>query len=474
MQHDTQNLTKLQDTIYKFKPGDIITNYKDDKSGIISAKANLALLGSTWQVISVENGNYTLKILDTLTASPRLDRNEEEIIETLSKVSIDYLNFYKLWNKDEVDAVYNRALDAAKKQEEKDKIFNARIAEIIAELTPKVRKFFDNSKKKFGVYTIEQTFKKFERDIPMAEKWSSSEYGPGSMETLWNMIDVDKLKLAEDYDSVHQKLFGNYYENFKTGTMDILNEKNISNPKNALTVRVLGDPNLHRTIGKYLSKSIKGGRKTKKMRGGNKFNPGDIITQFKTPTLYFRPAKEWMHNINTNSATWKVISIENGDYKLQRLDTLTKSPLLEKDSPIYIKATMSKRMIDNGEYRLWDEDDVTAVYNRLLAKVKEEDEADDRAFKIYNKEMTDYFKQCNSIAETADQYNLTKEEILDALGDDKLKGATDYLDVKKELLTNDNLPRAEAEYLKRSTKKAGGTKTKKTGTKSKKGRKIKI
>jgi hypothetical protein len=80
--------------------------------------------------------------------------------------------------------------------------------------------------------------------------------------------------------------------------------------------------------------------------------------------------------------------------------------------------------------------------------------------------MTDYFKKYNSIAKTADKYNLTEEEILDALGDDKLKGATDYDSVKAELLRVANLPRAEAEYLNRS-KPAGGKKTKKKRQKSK-------
>ena len=71
----------------------------------------------------------------------------------------------------------------------------------------------------------------------------------------------------------------------------------------------------------------------------NKFKPEDIITNLKTPTWYFRPVQEWIDNINMNSATWKVISVDdkNGDYTLQRLDTLTKSPLLADDGPIYQK-----------------------------------------------------------------------------------------------------------------------------------------
>ena len=202
----------------------------------------------------------------------------------------------------------------------------------------------------------------------------------------------------------------------------------------------------------------------------NKFKPEDIITNLKTPTWYFRPVQEWIDNINMNSATWKVISVDdkNGDYTLQRLEAITTKRILEDDGLIYQKERiMRKNLIDNGDYRLWAKDDVEKIYTDALAKAKEEDEAHDRLYKEYNDGMTAYFKECNSIADTADQYNLTKEEILDALGDDKLKGATDYDSVKAELLRVANLPRAEAEYLNRS-KPAGGKKTKKKRQKSKK------
>ena len=209
----------------------------------------------------------------------------------------------------------------------------------------------------------------------------------------------------------------------------------------------------------------------KKTIFSNKFKPkpGDIITNLKTPTWYFRPVQEWIANINMNSATWKVISVApNGDYTLQRLDTLTTKRLTDKDTPIYQKEQiMRKNLIDNGDYRLWAKDDVNTIYNLALDKAEKEKEADDRAFKNYNDGMINYFEECNSIAETADQYNLTKEEILDALGDDKLKGATDYKSVKDELLRVANLPRAEAEYLNIS-KPAGGKKTKKKRQKYKK------
>lgn len=213
--------------------------------------------------------------------------------------------------------------------------------------------------------------------------------------------------------------------------------------------------------------------KKNKKNKENKFKPEDIITNLKTPTWYFRPVQEWLDNINTNSATWKVISVDdkNGDYTLQRLDAITTKRILEDDGPIYQKERiMRKTLIDNGDYRLWAKDDVNTIYNSALAKAKEEDEARDRQYKEYNDEMINYFETRGnkSIAETADQYNITEEEVLDALGDDTLKGATDYDSVKKELLTNANLPSATREYLSRSTKNAAGQKSKKKRQKSKK------
>ena len=129
--------------------------------------------------------------------------------------------------------------------------------------------------------------------------------------------------------------------------------------------------------------------------------------------------------------------------------------------------------IDNDDYRLWAKDDVEKIYTDALAKAEKEKEVNDMAFKNYNDGMINYFEECNSIAETADQYNLTKEEILDALGDDTLKDATDYDSVKAELLRIANLPSGQAEYLNRSTPNARGQKSKKKGKKSKKRRKTK-
>ena len=179
----------------------------------------------------------------------------------------------------------------------------------------------------------------------------------------------------------------------------------------------------------------------------NKFKPGDIITNFKDDIYKFRPPKERIMNLNTISATWKVISVEpNGDYKLQRLHTLTKSPLLEKGSPIYQKdKTMIKRMIDSEDYKLWDKDYVNAVYGRALDEVKLYKDVRDKRLKEYNEEMVklapsikEYFKQNNSITKTADKYHLDNDEVWDVLDENELKMAVDYLDVKEELFGEDD------------------------------------
>jgi hypothetical protein len=244
----------------------------------------------------------------------------------------------------------------------------------------------------------------------------------------------------------------------------------------------------------------------------NKFKIGDIITNFKKPTWYFRPAKEWINNINIVSATWQVISIEtNGNYKLKRLDTLTLTPLLEDGGPIYQTATMNKGMIDDGDYRLWDKNDVRAVYNSVLDKVNLEKRVKDTRLEAYNKEMAtnapfikEYFKKNNSIKATADNFRLDNEEVWDVLDENELKGAKDYDLVKEELfaeddenfenfetvtqdvskynqknalnkdvLGNPDLAMTIGEYFRTSKKRGtkstkGGKKSKKRGTKSKK------
>jgi hypothetical protein len=192
----------------------------------------------------------------------------------------------------------------------------------------------------------------------------------------------------------------------------------------------------------------------------NKFKVGNIITNFKKPTTYFRPAKEWIDKIDTNSATWEVLSIErNGDYKLQRLETLTKSPLLEDGGPIYKKEkTMSKDLIDNYDYRLWDKNDVTAVYNSVIDDVKKENDNQDRQFKKYKTEMTAYFEK-HGIVETANQYNITEDEVLDVINNHTSKLAKKAGGRKsKKRKTKRSKKKRRRRSLKQSKKRSKKTK----------------
>ena len=254
----------------KFKPGDIITDFKDDlRSGIIRpAKDWVRNVGYsvTWRVNSVEpNGDYKLQRLDTLTTHPLTVKGtpiyQKEV--TMSKESVDYWTQYKLWDKDYVKATYKVGLDAMSREKEVNKGVKEYVENEIAELTPKVQRYFNNSKKKYGHHTIDETYKKFDRDLPVAGKWDK-------IELIWNMIDAEKIKEASDYLSVKKTLFGEHdkdFQNFKKATSVILHEKNKSIPKNASTRRVLGNADLHRTIDEYFKRSEKGGKKTKKKRG---------------------------------------------------------------------------------------------------------------------------------------------------------------------------------------------------------------
>jgi hypothetical protein len=258
----------------KFKPGDIITDFKNNLRGvnIRPAKDWVRDVGGsiTWRVNSVErNGDYKLQRLDTLTTEPLKEKDspryQPEV--TKSKEMIDYWSQYKIWNADDVKAIYKVGLDAQKKEKEVDEEVDADIKAEIAELTPKVQEYVDNSIKEHGKYTIEETYNNFDSDLPVAAKKWSSRLGPGGMEFIWNMMDPEKLKLANDYTFVKKKLFGNDdkdFQNFNKATSVILHEKNNSIAKNASTQSVLGNPDLHGTIGEYFRRSTKGGKKTKK------------------------------------------------------------------------------------------------------------------------------------------------------------------------------------------------------------------
>ena len=260
----------------KFKQGDIITDFKDNlrSATIIPAKEWVRGVGGsiTWRVNSVEpNGDYKLQRLDTLTTEPLKEKGSPRYLKevTRNKEAIDYWSQYKIWDADYVKAIYQVGLDAMdreKKVHEENKLYiDTEIDELIPEINNYIKKKLKKKfEKKLEGYTIEEIYEKFHYKMPIAaNKWSSS-IGPGMMEFIWNMIDVDNLKQAQDYDFVKNELFGkddNDYENFKIGT-DV--SKTVLTPKNVSAIGVLGNEDLHRTIEEYFRRSTKGGKKTKK------------------------------------------------------------------------------------------------------------------------------------------------------------------------------------------------------------------
>jgi hypothetical protein len=258
-----QKYDKMMAGPNKFKPGDIITDFKNNLRTVIirPAKDWVRDVGGsmTWRVNSVEpNGDYKLQRLYTLTTEPIKIKGTPiyQPEKTTSKEMIDYWSSYKIWDADDVKAIYNVGLTQMKKEKELDAEVDAYIKNEIAELTPKVQRYVNNSKKKYGQYTIDETFRKFERDLPAANRLDK-------MEFLWNMIDENKLKEASDYNYVKEQLFrkdDNDYENFKTATSHILQD---GQKENASARSVLGNEDLLRTIDQYFRKSKRGGEKKK-------------------------------------------------------------------------------------------------------------------------------------------------------------------------------------------------------------------
>ena len=178
----------------------------------------------------------------------------------MSKEMIDFSD-YKLWDKDDVKAVYGRALDEVKLQKDiHDRRLEAYHNDMATIWAPKIRKYFEEHK------SIEATADKYGVD----------------KEEVWDVIDENELKLAKDYLDVKEELFGDDdydYEKFKKATSDILDKKNKSIRKNASARRVLGNEDLQKTIEEYFRKSTKGGRKTKKRGQKSKKSRKNVIAK---------------------------------------------------------------------------------------------------------------------------------------------------------------------------------------------------
>jgi len=182
------------------------------------------------------------------------------------------------------------------------------------------------------------------------------------------------------------------------------------------------------------------------MAGPNKFKHGDIITDFKDNLR--SPAKDWVRNVGY-SKTWRVNSVEpNGDYKLQRLDTLTAHPLTVKGTPLYQKeVTMSKEEIDYWtQYKLWDKDYVKATYKLGLDAMNREKEEDEEVKALLTKKVNEYVDSKKhgeyTIEKTYKEFEhdlpvarkLDKIELIwNMIDAEKLKEASDYSSVKKTL-----------------------------------------
>ena len=241
----------------KFKPGDIITNIKDKTR--YDAVPTLIFLRQheTWKVSSIEpNGDYNLIAYDTLTATPLINRRtKEEKTDFIKKVVMESPYFpYRIWDADNVKAIYKRIMEELKKEKDKEKWIQAHNASVVAKLTPQIKKYFKKKR------SIEETVKKFNLEL----------------EDVWNVIDEKDLELAEDYSNVQEKLFqdANILEDITEDIKkDILkdNQKEKASAKtedikikNALAKSVLGNSDLNKEISKYFRTSKKGGRTSKK------------------------------------------------------------------------------------------------------------------------------------------------------------------------------------------------------------------
>ena len=242
--------TKINKKIYKkimasenkFKPGDIITNFKDKPSYYCwPTKEWIKHLGLTWKVISIDSKrNYNLIRLDTLTKAIILDKNtKEELKETIRKENIEFWDTYKIWDENDVKAIYKKGLDELDKEKKEEERIKAYNYALLMQLLPKIKKHLIRYK------SIEKTEKKF--------------YNNGiTMDDIWDIIDENDLKLAEDYLYVKNILFwidDMIFEKFENITKDIIK----SNKKeNELAKSVLSNQYLYMKISDFFRKSKKG------------------------------------------------------------------------------------------------------------------------------------------------------------------------------------------------------------------------
>jgi hypothetical protein len=183
----------------------------------------------------------------------------------------------------------------------------------------------------------------------------------------------------------------------------------------------------------------------------SKFNYGDIITNFRDKSKEdSQSTLEWIEN---ELRTWKVIDVKDNCYDLQKLDNLTKEPILDSNGK-KIEFFKEKKET-NRDYKLWDYDFVNAVYERAIVaieKEKIEDEerakATDETIKKYFDDGYEYWKggpKIRSINKTAEYFKRELKYVWDLIekmsemesseNDNNygLEDAKDYSDVREEL-----------------------------------------
>jgi len=185
----------------KFKPGDIITNFRDkskeDSQSTIEWIENEI---RTWKVIEVKDNCYDVQKLDNLTTEPILDSNGKKIEFFIEKKVIN--RDYKLWDFDFVNAVYERLIVAI----EKEKIEDEERAKATDET---IKKYFDDGYEEFHnkgtkKRSINKTAEYFKRELKyvwdLIEKISEIESSEND-----NNYGVED---ANDYSDVREELFG--------------------------------------------------------------------------------------------------------------------------------------------------------------------------------------------------------------------------------------------------------------------------
>jgi hypothetical protein len=183
----------------------------------------------------------------------------------------------------------------------------------------------------------------------------------------------------------------------------------------------------------------------------SEFNYGDIITNFRDKSKEdSQSTLEWIKN---ELKTWKVIEVKDNCYDLQKLDNLTKEPILDSNGK-KIEFFKEKKET-NRDYKLWDYDFVNTVYERAIVAIEKEKIEDEERAKATDETIKKYFDdgyeawkggpKTRSINRTAEYFKrelkyvwdlIEKISEIESFENDNnygLEDAKDYSDVREEL-----------------------------------------